>query len=103
MATRSDSSSPNVLLAIILILTFPVWFSVGAALCGVVIGLFGAAIGVVAALFGVMVSLIALPFKLLFGWGHLSWHIFPHFHHGGFILIALIIVAALMVRGRRSS
>ena len=100
MATRNASSSSTVLLAIILIITFPIWFAVGAALFGVVIGLFGVVIGVIAALFGGLIALIALPFKLLFGW-HSGWHWFPHLHLNGFVMIALFIVAALFVRGRK--
>lgn len=100
MATRNASSSSTVLLAIILIITFPIWFAAGAALFGVVIGLFGVAVGVIAAIFGGLIALIALPFKLLFGW-HSGWHWFPHFHHNGFAMIALLIAAALIVRGRK--
>ena len=102
MTTRNASSSSTVLLAIILIITFPIWFAVGAALFGVVIGLFGVVIGVIAAIFGGLIALIALPFKLLFGW-HSGWHWFPHIHYNGFVMIALIIVAALIVRGRKSN
>ena len=102
MATRNASSSSTVLLAIILIITFPIWFAVGAALFGVVMGLFGVAIGVIAAIFGGLIALIALPFKLLFGW-HTGWHWFPHFHFNGFVLFAVFIVAALIVRGRKGN
>jgi hypothetical protein len=102
MATRTTSSSSTILLVIILIITFPVWIALGAALFGVIMGLFGAAIGVIGAIFGVMIALITLPFKILFGWGDWGWHGFPHFHYNGFIIIALIIVAALIVRGRRN-
>lgn len=106
MATRNDSSSSTILLAIILIITFPIWFAVCAALFGVVVGLLGAAIGVVAAVFGALVAVIVLPFKLLFGWGHWGWHdwgLFHHHSHSGFWIIAFIIVIALIVRGRRKS
>ena len=100
MATREASSSSTILIIVIIILTFPIWFSVGAGLFGVLMGLFGVALGVIAALFGALIALIVLPFKLLFGW-HSGWHWFPHFHHNGFAFIALIIVAALIVRGRK--
>lgn len=102
MATRNASSSSTVLLAIILIITFPIWFAVGAALFGVVMGLFGVAIGVIAAIFGGLIALIALPFKLLFGW-HSGWYWFPHFHFNCFVLFAVFIVAALIVRGRKGN
>ncbi len=101
MTARSQSSSTSVLMIIILVITFPIWFAICAALFGVAIGLFGAAIGVVAALFGVIITIIVLPFKLIFGWGHWGWNWFPHFH-GGFWLITLVAVAALIVRGRNT-
>lgn len=100
MATRTTSSSSSVLLVLILILTFPIWFAVGAAAIGVVAGLFGAAIGVIGAIFGVFIALITLPFKLIFGWGDWGWHGFPHVHFNGCILLAIVIIAALMVRSR---
>ena len=104
MATRNDTSSSTILLALILIITFPVWIVVAGALFGVAVGLVGVAVGVIGAIFGVMIGLIALPFKILFGWGHWGWgwHWFP-FHHNGFALIAIIIVAALIVRGRKQA
>ena len=106
MATRSNASSSTVVMAIILIITFPIWFAVGGTLFGVMIGvfgaLFGAAVGVAAAIFGVIVTLITLPFKIVFGWGHWGWHGFPHFH-GGFWLITLIVIAALIARGRKTA
>ena len=103
MASRSDSCSSTVLLGIILIITFPIWFAVGAVLFGVAMGLFGAAVGIIAAICGVMVAIIALPFKLLFGWGDWGWHGFPHFHYNGFWLITLIVIAALIVKGRKTT
>ncbi len=103
MATRNDSSFPTVLVALILIITFPVWFTIAAALFGVVVGLASVVVGVIAAIFGVMIALIALPFKLIFGWGHWGWHWIPHFHYNGFIFIALVIAATLIVRGRKQA
>ena len=103
MTTRGTaSSSSTVLVAIILIITFPIWIAVFGALFGVMVGLFGAAVGVIAAIFGVAVTVIALPFKLIFGWGHWGWHGFPHFH-GGFWLITLVVIVALIVRGRKTA
>lgn len=105
MATRNASSSSTILLAIVLIITFPIWFAVGAALFGVVVGLFGAAIGVIAAIFGALVAVIVLPFKFIFGWGHWGWHDWGPFHHdhNGLWIIAFVIVVALIVRGRKTN
>jgi hypothetical protein len=100
MSTRSSSSSSTVLVIIILVLTFPLWLGLGGALIGVVAGLFGAMIGVVAALFGGIIALIALPFKLIFGWGDWSCD-WPGFHGNGFVWLALLIFAALIINKRK--
>jgi hypothetical protein len=100
MSTRSSSSSSTLLVIIILILTFPLWLGLGGVLIGVVAGLFGAMIGVVAALFGGLIALIALPFKLIFGWGEWGWH-GPHFHGNGYVWLALLIIAALIINKRK--
>jgi hypothetical protein len=98
---RSSSGSSTLLVVVLLVLTFPIWFALLAALFGVVVGLFGAAIGVIAAIFGASVAIIALPFKLLFGFG--DFH-FPFFQTGnGFVILLLLIVAFVLVqRGRKT-
>jgi hypothetical protein len=101
MSTRSSSSSSTVLVIIILVLTFPLWIGLGGALIGVVAGLFGAMIGVVAALFGGIIALIALPFKLIFGWGDWSCDWPSGFHGNGFVWLALLIFAALVISKRK--
>ncbi|MEY4930144.1 MAG: hypothetical protein RI909_868 [Bacteroidota bacterium] len=100
MSTRTSSSNSTVLVVIILVLTFPLWIGLGGALIGVVAGLFGAMIGIIAALFGAVVALIALPFKLIFGWGDWGWH-GPHVDGNGFVWLALLIVAALLINRRK--
>ena len=85
-------------MAIVLVVTFPIWFAIGAALFGLIIGLFGAAIGIIAAIFGVCVAIIVLPFKLLSGWGDHSFH-FPFFHtNNGFIILILIVIALIIIQ-----
>lgn len=100
MPTRNESTSTHILVIILLIITFPVWFALAAALFGVVAGLFGAMIGVFGAIFGGLMALITLPFKILFGWHH-GWHWFPHFHFNAFVMIAVIIVIGLIVRNKK--
>ena len=101
MTTRDNTSS--ILLVILLIVTFPIWFAIGAALFGVVAGIFGALIGIVAAVFGACVAIIALPFKLIFGWG--SWHLghwgFPFWDGHTFFWVAAIIFVILLLKNRK--
>jgi hypothetical protein len=101
--TRSSSSSSTLLVIIILILTFPIWIGVGGALIGVMAGLFGVAIGLVAALFAGAVALIVLPFKILFGWGDWScgWPDGFGFHDNGYVWLAVLIFAALVINRRK--
>jgi hypothetical protein len=98
MSTRSSSGS-TLLIVIILVLTFPVWIAIGGMLIGVVAGLFGAMFGIVAALFAGIITLIALPFKILFGWGGWGWH-GPDFFGNGYVWLALLILAALIISKR---
>lgn len=98
MSSRTDSNS-TLLIALVLIITFPLWFGLG-------MGLFGVLIGLIAGFFGLMVGIIALPFKLLFGWGDWGWgcDVFPHFHHArGLTVLVIIIIAALIVKNRKTS
>ncbi len=97
--TRGSSSSSTLLVIIILILTFPIWIGIGGALFGVMAGLFGVAIGLVAALFAGAVALIALPFKILFGWG--DWPDGFGFHGNGYVWLAVLIFAALVINRRK--
>jgi hypothetical protein len=103
---RSGSSSTTLLIAIVLVITFPIWFAIGAALFGLTIGLLGAIVGIVAGLFGLMIGLIALPFKLLFGWGDSGWHTdfgLPFFHtNNGFMIIVLLVIAFILFRKGRN-
>ncbi len=99
MSTRTSSSSSTLLIVIILVLTFPFWIGLGGALIGVFAALFGAMIGVIAALFGALIPLIALPFKLIFGWSEWGWNSL-HFHDG-FVWLALLIFAALILNKRK--
>jgi hypothetical protein len=108
MPARKESASTHVLLIILLIITFPVWFALAAGLIGIAAGVFGAIMGVFGAIFGVfgallggLMALIALPFKILFGGWHDGWHLFPHHHFNAFAMIAVIIVVALIVKGRK--
>ena len=102
MAVRNTSASNQVLVVLLLIITFPVWFAAGAAVLGIMAGLAGAFIGIFGAIFGVLAAIIFLPFKLLFGGSH-GWHWFPHLHFNGYVLLAVIIIAALIVKRRRDA
>lgn len=93
--------SSTLLIVIILIITFPFWFGLGAGLFGIIAGLFGGLIGLIAGLIGAIVGIMAAIFKAIFGIG--SWH--TNWHFGGpdmdaFIWFALLIIGALIITRR---
>ena len=70
---RAKFSDKQVILIIVLVVTFPVWIGLLAGACGVYIGLWGGVIGICAATFGLFVAavacLISLPFSAVFSIG----------------------------------
>ena len=102
MATRGTNSSSTLLVVLALIITFPFWIAIGALLFGILAGVIGILFGVGGAIFGVLMSIIALPFKIIFGWGHhdWGWHSWPHIHGNGFSFLVFIIIVALVLRSR---
>jgi hypothetical protein len=97
--TRQSSTSP-VLIAIILIITFPVWFSIAALLFGLAAGFFGLVFGLIGGLFGLIIGIIAFPFKLIFGSDDWGWHPFHFhgFHSDGWFIIAVIILVVFALK-----
>ena len=88
------SRSSTILLALLLLFTFPLWFGIGMGLIGgaigIVAGVFGAVFGVIGGIFGAI-------FHGIFGWGHHDWHFFPHFHGNRFVWFAMIIIVAVLI------
>lgn len=101
---RAKSQISSLLILLVLLVTFPIWVTVGGVLFGVAAGVFGAIFGVIAALFGVMIGLLVLPFKIIFGgdWG---------FHDGGlfyardstYVIITIILLTVLIMRREQSA
>lgn len=101
MASKNSTSGPTTLLIVlILIITFPFWIAIGGVIIGIIAAIFGVTVGVLGAIFGGLFALIALPFKLLFGWGSWSCSL-PGFHSNGFVWLALLIFAALLISRRK--
>ncbi len=91
--------TPTVLLALILIITFPFWIAAAAVVFGLAAGLFGGLIGLIVGIFGAIIGVIGGIFGGIFG-NH--WHVFPHFHFNGYVFFALLIVVALVINKRQS-
>jgi hypothetical protein len=104
MDMPAKSQTSVVLLVLVLLITFPIWIAAGGILIGMMAGLFGIIIGVFGAVVGALFALIALPFKLIFGghhWGIDGWDGFYHVHNKTYVIVALILVVALLVRRKR--
>jgi hypothetical protein len=96
------STSGTILLILMIVITAPIWLTLGGVFIGVfggiIGGLFGAIFGVLGGLLGAFFGLIALPFKVLFG-------SFDFFDGGWFLsentmftIVLLILVVALFRR-----
>lgn len=97
----------TLLLAIIVLFTFPIWLGLIAGGFGLIIGIFGAMFGMIAGVFGAIFGLfgwiIESIFNGIFGWGHdWSFFSFPHFHINRFGTVALIIIAAFLISRRNA-
>ncbi|NOS91698.1 MAG: hypothetical protein HOP30_07235 [Cyclobacteriaceae bacterium] len=105
--SRSTSTTTSLATIILLVITFPIWFSVGAGLFGAAVGIIGALFGVLVAIIGICIAVIAVPFKLLFGWGDdWGWHSdidLPFFHtNNGFLVLILVAVMIVLIQKRKS-
>ena len=92
------------LVAFLVIVTFPLWIALIAGGFGIVIGICGAIFGVFAGIFGAIVGIIGAIIDLIFG-GIFDWnwhgpHLFHNFHLNGFAVTAIIIVLALLFRNK---
>jgi hypothetical protein len=99
MSTKNSSSSTTILIVLMMIITFPFWLAIGGVAIGLIAGFFGLVIGLFAGAIGLVVGVIALPFKLIFGGGDWSCDL-PSFHGNGFVWLALLIFAALVISKR---
>jgi hypothetical protein len=92
----------TILIAIVCILMFPIAFVILGGTFGIVIGVIGAVFGAVAGIIGAAFGAIFGVFDWMFD-GLFDWHWpFGFLHCDGFTLAVLIVIVALMVRGRSS-
>lgn len=96
------STSGTILLILMIVITAPLWLTLGGVFIGVfggiIGGLFGAIFGILGGLLGAFFGLLALPFTILFGSCELSesnWFLSDNFM---FTVVLLILVVALFRR-----
>lgn len=106
---QSRSTSNTLLIILMLILTAPVWLTVGGimlgilggifgAVFGIIGGVFGAIFGVIGGIFGALMSVITFPFRFLFDWP--DWHWGYHFP-GRWIMILFFVLLIVVVSRRQ--
>jgi hypothetical protein len=96
-------STSTLLVAILVILTFPIWIGLAGGLFGLVGGLLGALFGIMGAIFGAIFGGIASLFDWIFG-GMFHWPHYHGWHISKLCTIALVILLiALAVRTRKKA
>jgi len=93
MASKKPPAS-TIVLILFLLITFPFWIGIIAAIGGIMAGVFGAVLGIIGGVFGAIAGIISWPFKMFFGWHHWGW--WPHVHINGFAVAAIVILAVLI-------
>jgi hypothetical protein len=95
MAAKS-SSSLAIVVALLVLITFPFWIGLFAMVVGtvggIIGGVFGAVFGALGGLLSALMSLITWPFKVIFGHG--PW--FPHIN--GYVVVIMVLVALLIAK-----
>jgi hypothetical protein len=98
IAMQSKSSTPTLLIVVLIICTFPFWIGLAAGMFGIVAGVFGAVIGIIAGVFGAVFGAIGGIFGLFFDW---DWPFDGFFHWNLFPLVILVLIVLLLTRSRR--
>ena len=106
----AKTTGGTILIALIILCTFPIWIGLAGGLFGIIAGLFGAIFGIIGGLFGAIFGTIGAIFKgifsILFGWSGNwggDWNFFPHFHWNGFTIAAIVLVIFLLARSRKTN
>ena len=101
------SSTPTVLVIVLLVLTFPIWIGVAGGLFGLVVGLAGACVGIIAGIFGAIFGVIGAVLGGIFGifdWNDynydgISFH-FPFMKI--LIVIAIVFIIATLSKKKKT-
>lgn len=99
---QSRSTSGTVLIILALVVTAPIWLTLGGVFIGVIGGvlggLFGAIFGILGGLLGAFFGIVTLPFKIIFGSGDSDWF----FSDKALLVIVLVIIVAALFRRRNA-
>ncbi len=82
------------------ILVFPVAIGILGTAIGIVVGVFGAVFGAIGGFIGAVFGAIGSMFEGIFGW---HWHGPEFFDCNPFLIGAVVIVVAMLVRSRQNN
>lgn len=93
----------SIILAVVILFTFPIWIGIAGGLFGMFFGLIGGFFGLIAGLFGAIIGAIAamfgVIFHLFFGWSN-DWNGF-HFPGNGLGFFIFIIIVAFLIQSKQ--
>jgi hypothetical protein len=104
IAMQTRSSSSTLLIALLVLITFPLWIGLLAGAIGIVAGIFGAFIGIVAGIFGGLAGIIGGIFGWIFdfdSWDHDN-HWFPFWNFKMIVIAMVVLVVLLATRSHRA-
>lgn len=96
--TKTHNNSTGILIAIIAILTLPIWIGVVGGLFGLVIGGIGGLIGLVAGAFGLFIGALGSLVSAIFSWS--PWG-FGFWGSKFFTIAFVVVLVALAIRARK--
>lgn len=100
MQTRNNSS--KILLAVLLILTFPLWIAIGGIMIGLLAGIIGGTFGIIGAIIGTIFGIIGSVFGWIFDWDHFEIDLpFTIWNTKLFVLSAIVLIIVLVTRSRK--
>ncbi|HEY9044356.1 MAG TPA: hypothetical protein VIN08_00585 [Ohtaekwangia sp.] len=100
MQTRSsNSSTTTVLIAVLLVLSFPFWIGILGGLLGLIIGIFGGVIGAIGGIIGGIFGAIGGLIGWIFDW---NFHFpFIFWNHSFFTILAIVLLIVILTKSRK--
>lgn len=89
---QTKNSSTTVLIAIIVLITFPIWIGLIGGIFGLIGGIIGGLFGIIAGIFGAIFGAIGSLFGWMFDW---SWNC--PFNWNSELWVVLLVVAVIVI------
>ena len=97
------TKSTTVIVALLVIISFPIWIGLAGGIFGLVFGLIGGIFGLFGAILGAIFGAIGAMFEWIFG-GMFHWHHFHGIHFSKLCVLGLVVlVIALAVKSNKKT